>query len=155
MSNIQKHGRFGPQQKKKFLRLLAKHGNLKQCAAMVGVSSQAVYKAMNKDEKLKEAVDIARDKAAVVIESEIKRRAIDGVEKDVYFQGEVVGTEIVYSDKMLELLARANIPEYGNVASNLGSHSQPQVNINILNGETKTKLADLLGVTIDQEPVDI
>jgi hypothetical protein len=49
---------------------------------------------------------------ADTIEAEMTRRAIEGVEKDVYYKGQVVGTEIVYSDTLLAKMADAHVPVY-------------------------------------------
>jgi len=44
-----------------------------------------------------EALQIARDN----VEAELHRRAVDGVQKKVWFQGQEVGEETVYSDSLL------------------------------------------------------
>lgn len=42
----------------------------------------------------------------------IDQRAVVGVEEPVYYQGVMVGTTRKYSDKLLELAARAHCPEF-------------------------------------------
>ena len=45
------------------------------------------------------------------LEQEAKRRAF-GVEKDVWYKGERVGTEIEFSDSLLQFLLKAKDPKY-------------------------------------------
>ena len=45
-----------------------------------------------------------------VLEDEAQRRAM-GYEEDVYYKGEKVGTVTKYSDKLMEVLLKANAPE--------------------------------------------
>jgi hypothetical protein len=44
--------------------------------------------------------------AADKLESEARRRAIEGVEEPVYQGGQLVGTRMVYSDSLLALLLK-------------------------------------------------
>ena len=60
----------------------------------------------------KDMVEEAKDEYRYVIEAEAHRRAVDGVDKDVYFQGTVVGKEKVYSDTLLSKLLEANIQKF-------------------------------------------
>lgn len=46
-----------------------------------------------------------------MLEEEALRRAVAGVEKDVWFKGEVVGAERQYSDQLLIVLLKANLPD--------------------------------------------
>lgn len=43
---------------------------------------------------------------------EAKRRAVHGVEEDVYYKGEVVGQKRVYSDSLLQTLLKAKDPSF-------------------------------------------
>ena len=47
-----------------------------------------------------------------VIEEAIHTRAIDGIPKGVYWQGQLVGTELQYSDTLLLAMAKRHIKEY-------------------------------------------
>lgn len=49
---------------------------------------------------------------ADVLEAECIRRAFKGVEQDVWYQGEKVGTKIVYSDQLLLAALKARHPAY-------------------------------------------
>lgn len=49
--------------------------------------------------------------AADRLEQEAIRRAVDGTNKPVFFQGEIVGFEKEYSDTLLVLLLKAHKPD--------------------------------------------
>lgn len=68
---------------------------------------------------------------ALRLESAAVRRAVHGVEKAVYFKGEVCGTETVYSDGLLQTLLKAKLPQaYGADAANTNTFNGPtQINI--------------------------
>jgi hypothetical protein len=58
-------------------------------------------------------VEEAMHEARGVVEAEIHRRAVEGVERVVYGKdGKPIGTVREYSDRLLELKARAVLPEY-------------------------------------------
>lgn len=46
------------------------------------------------------------------LETEAIRRAVRGVEEEIYYKGEVVGTKQVFSDGLLGKLLEARVPEY-------------------------------------------
>lgn len=56
------------------------------------------------------------------------RRAVHGVEEDVYYKGEVVGQKTNYSDGLLQTLLKAKVPEFAK-----DGDSAPTVNVNIAN----------------------
>lgn len=141
----QKRGQLSPANMKKFLRELERTGNLKASAAYVGVTAQTIYAAQKRIEGFKDACDTARDKMAHTVESEMRRRAIDGVEKGVYYQGELVATELEYSDQLLTLLAKANAPDrYGKIDDRFGTVEHKHS----LDDKSMDKLAGLLGIRI-------
>lgn len=60
----------------------------------------------------KQEIDDALDMYQAAIHMEMHRRAVEGVEKGVYHQGELVGYEKVYSDSLLAKMADTHNPEY-------------------------------------------
>ena len=55
------------------------------------------------DDALGEGVDL--------LDAEARRRAVTGVDKPVYYKGEVVGSITKYSDRLLMFLLRAHRPQ--------------------------------------------
>ena len=146
---MKQYVRLTPGKVKTLLRELEKTGNLTAAAAKIDVTPQAIYKKMQTDKLLADAIEVARNKSARDIESELRRRGIEGVEEDVWHNGEVVGTKVRYSDRLLELLAKGNIPKYGKLEERFG------VQVNIGGDSVKTKLASMLGVEVKTNEEDV
>jgi len=111
-----------------FLKALAKTGLVGVAAKQAHVTVRSVQRARDLKGRtgpsLLEAQAFARDYAAALdqfsdsVELELKRRAIDGVEREtpIFYKGEQVGTRVtrVYSDRLLMFLAKALRPQrYG------------------------------------------
>jgi hypothetical protein len=62
---------------------------------------------MRDDPEAARRIRAAQQVGYLGLEAEAKRRAVDGVEEDVYYQGEVVGKKRVYSDTLLALMLKA------------------------------------------------
>jgi hypothetical protein len=97
--------------KKAFVIALAELGTLGQAAARAGWSLDTARSARSNDPEFKARWDDALEFAADVAEGEARRRGILGTTKDVYFKGEVVGKEVLYSDRLLELTLKATRPD--------------------------------------------
>ena len=95
-----------------FLRVLSQTANTLKAAQAAGFrSTAAINRAMKDDPIFAEAVKEAVAAGADALESEVIRRGVEGVDKDVYFKGEVVGQERVYSDGLLQTAVKAAKPE--------------------------------------------
>lgn len=95
-----------------FLRILAETANIRLAARAAGYNNTGAInrlKAMNP--AFAAAIQEAAEAAADMLEAEAVRRATQGVKKQVWFKGEPVGTEIVYSDSLLALLLKAAKPD--------------------------------------------
>lgn len=135
-------GKLTPEKKAKVVELLSQTGNLSACASAVGLRRETLYHAMHRDPEFAEQITLAREKACLEIESEMRRRGLEGITRDVYYGGEVVGQQKEYSDKLLLALAKANMPTRY-------SDKQYQVVDQRVTVEhtAKHKLAHLLGIT--------
>lgn len=87
-------------------------GDVHDAARMNGVSPAFVYKWIKDDKVAAEAIQEAQRIGYGALESEAIRRAMRGVEEDVWFKGERVGTKTTYSDGLLGKVMEARIPEY-------------------------------------------
>ena len=63
------------------------------------------------DAEYAEAFKESHQEACDNIEAEMRRRAIEGVQKPVFYKGEVCGYITEYSDTMLAMLANGFMPE--------------------------------------------
>ena len=66
---------------------------------------------LRNDEDYYAAFAEARELVSDKMEAEAYRRAVDGIDRVVYSQGKVVGSQREYSDNLLTLLLKANRPE--------------------------------------------
>jgi len=64
-----------------------------------------------KRSRVRRAWDDAIEQATGSVELEIHRRAVEGYDEPVYQKGELVGTVTKYSDRLLELRAKALLPQ--------------------------------------------
>ncbi len=92
----------------KFLQCIAATGSLAYSLREVGVSRNSLNKALNEDTEFSCLYEEALFYASDMLELEARRRAVDGVEKGVYYQGELVDYEKQYSDRLLDVLLKAN-----------------------------------------------
>lgn len=80
----------------------------------------------------KQEIDDAQDEYQAVIHMEMHRRAIDGVDKGVYHQGELIATEKVYSDSLLVKMADTHNPEYKEAKQSDKGRNGNIVNVQII-----------------------
>lgn len=94
-----------------FLTALSHCNNITAAAEAAGVSRTAVLKARKQDPqfraKFEEAVQAAVDRAEYLA----WKLAVEGQEEPVYYQGVQVGTKTVRSERMLEMILKAERPE--------------------------------------------
>ena len=89
-----------------FLELLRETASVKASARRVGISRQAAYKARARSEGFREAWEDALEEAIDDLEAEARRRALEGTEIPVFYDGGEVGTRRVYSDTLLIFLLK-------------------------------------------------
>lgn len=94
-----------------FLNALAKTGTVKGAAQLSGESRANHYRWLE-DDAYRVGVGRARQMAADLLEDEAWRRAVEGDERPIYNKhGEKISTVRYYSDRLLEKLLAANLPE--------------------------------------------
>lgn len=109
-----------PERRATFLRELAAHGIVARAARAASPHSahgcvQSFRDLRDDDREFAAAWDDAMDEARGAVESELHRRAVEGVDELIYggrYREKVVGTVKKYSDRLLELRVKALLPEY-------------------------------------------
>lgn len=101
---------FTDERKVRFLMFLAKFGLQQKAATYAGVSYQCAKNHKRDSEEFAEAWEQALEIYRESLESAALRRALDGWEEPVYQKGELVGTIHKFSERMLELVLKANLP---------------------------------------------
>ena len=105
-----------------FIKHLKQTANVTASAVTAGCSVRAIYYIRERDEEFAEEWEEAVGEATDMLESEARRRAVDGFEEPVFYKGVQVGAYLKYSDRMLELLLKAHLPEkYSNRIQHSGS----------------------------------
>ena len=87
-------------------------GRKRYSAIMAGVDPGRMVYLMGKESDLKAREICAMQGYCELIDAAVHERAINGVERGVYFKGKEIGTERHYSDSLLIALAKANSPKY-------------------------------------------
>ena len=92
-----------------FIERLKATGNVTLAATGAGVTRQHVYQTRNRNKKFRRLWDEALEQAVDLLDGEARRRAT-GMTRDVWYAGEIVGEERVYSDTLLIFLLKAHRP---------------------------------------------
>lgn len=90
-----------------FLKTLASTGNVGLSVQAAGVGRSSVYQWKKKDDEFAQEWSEALAEASDVLEAEARRRAVEGTEEPVFYQGERIGTVRRYSDTLLIWLMKA------------------------------------------------
>lgn len=107
-----------PARIKVFLEDLAKHGSFPAACRTASPHSRkgclSTFKDMRKDDpEFAMAVEESMEEARGRLEAELYRRGVEGWDDPVFQRGEQVGTIRKYSDRLLEIQAKAKLgPEY-------------------------------------------
>ena len=100
-----------PKKKALFCQALAEGGSVSKAASAVGVSRNAMYKLRKRDEEFAQEWDDAVESGTDVLEDEAVRRAKEGTDKPVFYQGVECGRVREYSDTLLIFMLKARRPE--------------------------------------------
>ncbi len=87
-------------------------GTVTAAAKMAEISRDTHYAWLSRGLTYATDFKVAEAQFADRVRLEVARRALTGVRKEIYYQGVVVGHEMEYSDRMLELLAIARCEEF-------------------------------------------
>lgn len=97
-----------------YLQAVSQTPRLTEAARMAGISPKTAYlwrEAPGEDPAFDKWFPVARRMGLMRAESELWRRGIDGYEKPVYHQGQLVGTERVYSDTAAIFMLKGALPD--------------------------------------------
>lgn len=100
-----------PHARMRFLAEIREHGNVSRAARVIGISRRTAYSVRETDSEFRDDWDEARAEGLDKLEAEARRRAEQGVLKPVYQKGRHVGVVREYSDTLMSLLLKANLPQ--------------------------------------------
>ena len=109
-----------------YLALLEETGLERTSARAAGTTMRTVKALMDADAEFKYAVEDALERSADTLEAEARRRAVEGVTKGVYYKGDRVDEEVVYSDTLLVTLLKAKrSSQFGDRTQLVGPNNGP------------------------------
>ena len=94
-----------------FIEVLRETGNVTLAAQHAGQSRNQVHDVRQRSKRFAAQWDDALEEATDLLEAEAWRRAFTGIDKPMFFKGEVVASIKKYSDKLLMFLLEAYDPE--------------------------------------------
>lgn len=102
-----------PELKAKFLvELEAQAGNVTRAAAICCIATNTLYEGRKTDLEFNAAWEVAAQRGFRRMEDEARRRAYEGVDEPVFYQGEVCGHIKKYSDYLMSLMLKAHDKKY-------------------------------------------
>lgn len=94
-----------------FLATLRDTANVSAAARAAGLPRRSAYQLRDHDPAFREDWEQALEEALDDLEAELRRRAIEGVEKPVFYAGKPCGTIRTYSDQLGVFLLKCRRPE--------------------------------------------
>lgn len=95
-----------------FLIKLSETGHVADSCKAVGLNRITAYARRRQDDEFRERWEEAHATGFGVLEDEAKRRAYEGVVKGVYYKGDRVDEEVVYSDQLMMFLMQGTNAKY-------------------------------------------
>lgn len=92
----------------KFLEVFRETCNVSEAASKAGIGRRTAYEWRDADDDFASRWLEAEQEAADKLEREAWRRAVEGVDRPVTYQGQITDTYKEYSDRMLEVLLKAH-----------------------------------------------
>jgi len=114
-----------PGKKKIFLKTLRQTGNASAAAREAGVDLQKAYEKRKKDKTFQADWTMAIEGALDDLEEEIRRRALEGTDKPVYYAGKKCGTITSFNDNLAMFLLKAKRPEVFSEEAEKNSPTDP------------------------------
>lgn len=108
--------KFTKTRRRLFLDVLRENANVTEAAEAAGMERKYMYRLKDQDPEFAEEWDQAVGEVLDRAEQELIRRAVEGVRRPIVRtvdgEAKVIGTERVYSDKLLEFFLQSRHPEY-------------------------------------------
>ena len=102
---------FTAPRKKQFLKVLSETGNVSEAARAIGLTRLQVTRHYESNERFAEQWRAALEEATDGLEREARRRAFEGTEEPVFYQGKECARVRRYSDTLMLALLKAERPE--------------------------------------------
>lgn len=109
-------------------------GNVSDACEVVGIGRRTAYEWREDDKQFATQWDEIVDKHMDALESEIYRRAHQGTEKPVFYQGEQCGVIQEYSDTLAMFILKGHRPDKyrENVRQEIGGPNSGPIQVNVV-----------------------
>jgi len=97
--------------KRKFLRQLRWTCNVTKASQKINISRVTAYSAKKVNPEFAAAWENALQEGIDLLEEKARQRAFEGIERNIFYQGKVVGKQKEYSDGLTMFLLKAHRPE--------------------------------------------
>jgi hypothetical protein len=97
--------------RKKFLQAMSAGASVAAAALAAGMSRRAAYEWREAEPDFAADWDVAQEQGTDALEDEARRRAAEGTDEPVFYQGKACGAIRKYSDTLLIFLLKARRPE--------------------------------------------
>ena len=97
--------------KRKFLHELRRTCNITRASQKINISRVTAYSAKKVNLEFSEAWNNALQEGLDLLEEMARKRAFEGVTKNIYYQGKICGKTKEYSDGLTMFLLKAHRPE--------------------------------------------
>ncbi len=125
-----------PHRLQRFLWALQKTGKMGAACEIAGLARSSVYYSRKKlpifDELYGSIILFRQQVLLDKLEGAAVTRAVDGVEKGIWYKGDLVGTEKQYSDGLLTTLLKANDPDKYRERSQVDHSGDVGIGMNLL-----------------------
>jgi hypothetical protein len=138
--------------KKTFLAAFAETGNISAASRLSGVDRKNHYDWMKDDPDYPTMFIDADKQAAEALETEARRRAVQGTNKPVFYKGEECGTVKEYSDTLLIFLMKGAMPD--KYSERFQGTMDVNVTVDVPADERRARIADLLSKKQLQSAID-
>jgi hypothetical protein len=101
LDSTPRHDGWTPARRTQFLDHLAGKGSVRAACARVGMSREAAYRLRRREALFARGWDAALVLARAASAEELADRALDGVEEEIWYRGELVGTRRKYDNRLL------------------------------------------------------
>lgn len=95
------HNGWTPDRRRLFLEHLAQRGHVRAACALVDMSPEAAYKLRRRDAAFAAAWDAALVQSRRTYEEVLAVRALDGIEEQIWYRGELVGVRYKQDSRLL------------------------------------------------------
>lgn len=94
-----------------FLEALRQIPNVSRACRLINISRPVMYEAKLANSSFAEEWEDALDQGIEAMEAEAMRRAVEGIDKPIFYQGDEVALLREYSDTLMIFLLKAHRPE--------------------------------------------